>query len=281
MRKYILSVVIALVIMSGGFFVFQKASATDMPMRQFINILISINVIPAEKITAVNAWLDSYENPTSFTGTITNFTSVYKNYSADCGYCFVSDDGKYICALMTGKAFGQINSGIPAKNLDSYVGKKVVLSAKKYEGPTTKMCPITLDVEKIENIAALIPTTPSPVACTMDAKMCPDGSYVGRTGSKCEFVCPVVTAPSTIGDSNCLAAGESDIGGGVPTDAQIKNLKSCCAGLSEISPDEITEFEGQCIQSSGGYGVRCAPCGNGICEVNYGENKCTCATDCK
>ena len=29
-----------------------------------------------------------------------------------------------------------------------------------------------------------------PVACTMDAKLCPDGSYVGRTGPNCEFVCP-------------------------------------------------------------------------------------------
>ncbi len=28
-----------------------------------------------------------------------------------------------------------------------------------------------------------------PVACTMDAKQCPDGSYVGRTGPDCEFVC--------------------------------------------------------------------------------------------
>lgn len=29
-----------------------------------------------------------------------------------------------------------------------------------------------------------------PVFCTMDAKQCPDGSYVGRTGPNCEFVCP-------------------------------------------------------------------------------------------
>ena len=29
------------------------------------------------------------------------------------------------------------------------------------------------------------------VACTMEAKMCPDGSYVGRTGPRCEFTaCP-------------------------------------------------------------------------------------------
>lgn len=29
------------------------------------------------------------------------------------------------------------------------------------------------------------------VACTMDAKQCPNGTYVGRTGPNCEFVCPV------------------------------------------------------------------------------------------
>jgi hypothetical protein len=28
-----------------------------------------------------------------------------------------------------------------------------------------------------------------PVACTMDALQCPDGSFVGRTGPNCEFIC--------------------------------------------------------------------------------------------
>lgn len=28
------------------------------------------------------------------------------------------------------------------------------------------------------------------VMCTMDAMQCPDGSYVGRTGPNCQFVCP-------------------------------------------------------------------------------------------
>lgn len=48
----------------------------------------------------------------------------------------------------------------------------------------------------------IFPTITSPVAptmsrgksgkiCTMDAKRCPDGSYVGRTGPNCEFApCP-------------------------------------------------------------------------------------------
>lgn len=33
--------------------------------------------------------------------------------------------------------------------------------------------------------------TPEPVVCTADARLCPDGSYVGRTGPRCEFApCP-------------------------------------------------------------------------------------------
>jgi len=47
------------------------------------------------------------------------------------------------------------------------------------------------------------PTAPigGGVACTMEAKQCPDGSYVGRTGPKCEFVaCPsVVSSTATTG----------------------------------------------------------------------------------
>lgn len=50
-------------------------------------------------------------------------------------------------------------------------------------------------------IASPLPTTPAsdglteptdePVFCTMDAKECPDGSYVGRVGPNCEFApCP-------------------------------------------------------------------------------------------
>jgi len=35
------------------------------------------------------------------------------------------------------------------------------------------------------------PTENNQVACTMEAKLCPDGSSVGRSGPKCEFIaCP-------------------------------------------------------------------------------------------
>lgn len=39
--------------------------------------------------------------------------------------------------------------------------------------------------------APLISPTPEPVSCTIEARICPDGSYVGRQGPKCEFQpCP-------------------------------------------------------------------------------------------
>lgn len=35
------------------------------------------------------------------------------------------------------------------------------------------------------------PPAEGSVMCTQEAKMCPDGSYVGRTGPHCEFAaCP-------------------------------------------------------------------------------------------
>ncbi len=35
-------------------------------------------------------------------------------------------------------------------------------------------------------------STPAPVACTLEAKVCPDGSTVGRSGPNCEFAaCPM------------------------------------------------------------------------------------------
>jgi len=36
-----------------------------------------------------------------------------------------------------------------------------------------------------------------PIVCTADAMQCPDGSYVGRTGPNCEFVCPGSTPNTT------------------------------------------------------------------------------------
>ena len=42
------------------------------------------------------------------------------------------------------------------------------------------------------------PTSTEPVVCTMEAKLCTDGSYVGRTGPTCEFApCPVISSTTS------------------------------------------------------------------------------------
>jgi hypothetical protein len=48
------------------------------------------------------------------------------------------------------------------------------------------------------------------VACTADAMQCPDGSWVGRSGPHCEFICP--TASSTAGGTS---TGSGSSGGGI------------------------------------------------------------------
>lgn len=57
--------------------------------------------------------------------------------------------------------------------------------------------------------------TPGPVACTMEAKLCPDGRYVARTGPNCEFTaCPEIKSLMTeaearvIAEKSCVKGGE-------------------------------------------------------------------------
>lgn len=38
---------------------------------------------------------------------------------------------------------------------------------------------------------------PNEVICTADAILCPDGSYVGRSGPNCEFLCPSAISTSS------------------------------------------------------------------------------------
>lgn len=61
---------------------------------------------------------------------------------------------------------------------------------------------------------------PEPIACTMEAMQCPDGSYVGRTGPKCEFAkCPEINpspkpnpspVPKTTGEKITRKVGEQE-----------------------------------------------------------------------
>lgn len=53
----------------------------------------------------------------------------------------------------------------------------------------------TFNTNLVSPIGATYVEPAEPVACTMEAKICPDGSAVGRTGPKCEFAaCPAVSS---------------------------------------------------------------------------------------
>lgn len=54
-----------------------------------------------------------------------------------------------------------------------------------------------------------IATTTEEVFCTADAMQCPDGSYVGRTGPNCEFVCP--PAPEVPADEQAHIDSKADL----------------------------------------------------------------------
>lgn len=54
-----------------------------------------------------------------------------------------------------------------------------------------------------------------PVACTMEAKLCPDGSSVGRTGPDCAFaLCPVAGSGEASSSEGTIAPGGGSGGGG-------------------------------------------------------------------
>lgn len=65
---------------------------------------------------------------------------------------------------------------------------------------TCKPRPVCLDSEprclipETEDMCPPTTSVPDQRACTMEAKICPDGSAVGRSGPKCEFeACPTPT----------------------------------------------------------------------------------------
>lgn len=79
---------------------------------------------------------------------------------------------------------------------------------------------------------------PPPVACTMEAKQCPDGSYVGRSGPNCEFAACPGTAPQPAPEP-------------VPTPAPSPSGTSCSG------PGDTACGRGyQCIQDCGPPVVR-------------------------
>lgn len=86
------------------------------------------------------------------------------------------------------------------------------------------------------------------VMCTMDAKQCSDGSWVGRTGPNCEFVCPGETKkmdPSWDLDKDWLNDCEKDWTCDDSVDYTLPKLKTCTREYMPV----CAEIQVQCIKA--------------------------------
>lgn len=103
--------------------------------------------------------------------------------------------------------------------------------------------PIVIGVAALAIIVALwvvnvrTAEAPGPQACTADAKVCPDGSAVGRTGPNCEFAqCPTPT--TTTGPVSLQARIDQEVNG---LGVRITPL--------EVLEDSRCPIDVQCIQA--------------------------------
>ncbi len=82
------------------------------------------------------------------------------------------------------------------------------------------------------------PTVPGePVVCTLEAKLCPDGSSVGRTGPKCEFAdCPV----AQIKEGTTAALNQKILNNGVYiTPLEVVSDSRCPVDVTCIQAGEV------------------------------------------
>lgn len=101
------------------------------------------------------------------------------------------------------------------------------------------------------NPSAAMPTKLCPgaqVACTLEAKICPDGSSVGRQGPNCEFApCPVASTASTTQMANPASVNCIQKGGKleVVTEAD-GNQSGICKFGDNTQCEEWAFYRGEC-----------------------------------
>ncbi len=81
--------------------------------------------------------------------------------------------------------------------------------------------------------------TSSGTICTLDATQCPDGSWVGRSGPNCQFVCPIPTGTTT---PKGVVTIETKMGARVTAIAEALTVLS-------IVEDSRCPVDVQCIQA--------------------------------
>lgn len=102
--------------------------------------------------------------------------------------------------------------------------------------------------------------------CILEARQCPDGSYVGRIPPSCEFA-KCLPIPK---NKDCKQLGEN----------RHESDPKCCPGLVERNEKGI--YGDKCLPLPN-IGISlpiCIACGDGVCNGKL-ENECNCPEDCK
>jgi hypothetical protein len=119
-------------------------------------------------------------------------------------------------------------------------------------------------------VPILTPTTPvddgGAIACTMDVMMCPDGTYVGRSGPNCQFVCPSSSPAAGGGTTSLYEAFTIGLG------------QSKTVGHTTIKPWAVTQdsrcpSDVMCIQAGKvtvAFNIS-SPAGDSVKEITIGD----------
>jgi hypothetical protein len=131
----------------------------------------------------------------------------FEGVEASIGY-YTIEGGKLVHKIDDSKLIHSAAKAVTDRGLDtllSNVAVRLNVDLTK-EGTLTEIIEalVRYTQKEVEEEHSELPTIPKDnaplppsdtVMCTMDAKICPDGSYVGRTAPSCAFApCPVVTS---------------------------------------------------------------------------------------
>src|SRR3989344_1422506 len=206
MKKLIFSTVV------GMFAIASVAAASSLTQSQIDAIISMLRSFGAEESVIANVRISLTGG-----GPITPPTQWCHTFNTNLG---VGSRGAEIAALQTALSRADIDTGTgssdPTPLFNEYVAAAVTGFQEKYKseilapiglahgtgyvGPATR--------KKLNQLYGC--SKPSPVACTQDARQCPDGSYVSRTGPKCEFAtCPGISYTWTVPSDKALYANVS------------------------------------------------------------------------
>lgn len=107
-------------------------------------------------------------------------------------------------------------------------------------------------LEQVETLRAQTPAQATSTAqCAQDALLCPDGTWVGRTGAKCQFFCPgferKAEPASCVALTRALKVGDTD----AKTGGEVTELQKYLARDGTIYPERlVTGFFGPATEQA-------------------------------